>query len=149
MTATRLPLLIACAGALLCGACLPIANTVTDAPAIVGTYRHEDGSPVAGAPLALSVEYGDSTCARAGRRTATDAAGNFAFPAVRHRERFILLLPVDRLFTYTLCGGDAGATALYHGSRLHSVSDSATVTCIRLAVPEPTDGRRTSCRGRP
>lgn len=146
--ASRLPLLIASAGALLCAACLPIVHTVTHAPAIGGSYRHEDGRPVAGAPLAVSVEYGDSTCARPWHRTATDSAGNFAFPAMRHRERFIILLPVDRVFGYTMCGGEAPMTALYGHNYIHKAPDSAAVTCIQLVVPEPTNGRRTSCRGR-
>lgn len=33
-------------------------------------------------------------------------------------------------------------------SYMHFVADSAIVTCIQLAVPEPANGRRTSCRGR-
>jgi hypothetical protein len=150
MAATRrpcLPLVTACAGALLCGACLPIARTVTDSPAIAGTYRHEGGRPVAGAPLALSIAYGDSTCTRARFRTTTDSAGRFAFPAIRHRERIIILLPVDRLFGYTLCGGETATTTIYAPSYMHSAPDSSAVECIHLAVPE-LDGRRTSCRGR-
>jgi hypothetical protein len=145
---SRALLLIASAGALLCAACVPIAHTVTPAPAIAGSYRHEDGTPVAGAPLAVSVEYGDSTCARASLRTATDAAGRFAFPAIRHRERFVILLPVDRVFGYTVCGGEAPMTPLYADNYMHTAPDSAAVTCIQLAVPEPANGRRTSCRGR-
>jgi hypothetical protein len=145
---SRAPLLIASAAALLCAACLPIAHTVTQAPAIAGTYQHEDGSPVAGASLALTVAYNDSTCARASLRTATDSAGRFAFPAIRHRERFIILLPIDRVFGYAVCGGEAPMTPLYDDIYMHTAPDSAAVTCIQLAVPEPTNGRSTSCRGR-
>jgi hypothetical protein len=140
--------LLACAGALLCGACVPIAHTVTKSPAIVGTYRHEDGRPMAGVPMALSIEYNDSTCTRANLRTATDSAGNFAFPAIQHRERIIILLPIDRVFGYAICGGEAPAREFYAANYIHTAPDSFAVTCIHLAVPEPTDGRRTSCRGR-
>jgi hypothetical protein len=142
---SRRPLLTACACALLCGACLPIAHTVTLSPAIEGTYRHEDGTPMAGAPLALSTAYNDSTCANPSHRTTTDTAGRFAFPATRHRQRYILLLPYDALFGYTICGGEPPTTTLYSTSYMHRVPAYAYVTCTRLTVPEPTTRRRTHC----
>lgn len=142
---SRVPLLIACIGALACGACLPIARTVALSPAIEGTYRHEDGTPVAGAPLALSTAYNDSICATPSLRTTTDAGGRFAFPATRERERFIVLLPFDRLLDYTICGGEPTTSTLYRTSYMHRVPASAYVTCMRLSAPEPTTRRRTHC----
>jgi hypothetical protein len=143
---SRLPLLIASAAALLCGACLPIAHTRTVSPAIEGTYRNEDGTPVADAPLALSITFNDSTCASPSLRTTTDAAGRFTFPATRQRDRFILLLPVDRVLEYTICGGEPARSTLYRTSHMHAVPDTTSVTCTRFAVPEP-NGRRTHCIG--
>lgn len=142
---SRRPLLTACACSLLCGACLPIAHTVTLSPAIAGTYRHEDGTPVTGAPLALSTAYNDSTCASPSLRTTTDAAGGFAFPATRHRQRYVLLLPYDAIYEYTICGGEPATSTLHSTSYMHGVPASAYVTCTRLAVPEPTTRRRTHC----
>jgi hypothetical protein len=140
---SRLLLVIACAVALFCGACLPIANTVTLSPAIAGTYRHEDGTPVAGAPLALSTAYNDSTCASPSLRTTTDAAGRFTFPARRHRERFTIVL-FERLLDYTICGGEPATSTLYTASYMHRIPASVSVTCTRFTVPEPS-GRRTHC----
>ncbi len=97
--------------------------------------------------MALSIEYNDSTCTRPNLRTATDSAGNFAFPPIRHRERIIILLPIDRIFGYAMCGGEAPTTELYAANYMHTAPDSFAVTCIHLAVAE-LDGRRTSCRGR-
>lgn len=134
--------------ALLCGACVPIAHTVTVAPAVEGTYRNEDGTPVAGAPLALTRVYADSTCASPSHRTTTDAAGRFAFPQTRKRERFVLLLPVDRLFQFTVCGVGNATGALYSTNYLHAVPDATSVNCIQMETPEPTTGKRTSCTGR-
>lgn len=141
---SRLPFLIAFAGALLCGACLPIAHTRTLSPAIEGTYRHEDGTPVAGAPLALSITFNDSTCASPSLRTTTDAAGRFTFAATRQRQRYVLLLPYDALYSYTICGGEPTTSTLYTVNYLHRVPASAFVTCTQFAVPEPS-GRRAYC----
>lgn len=140
----RLTLVIACAAALLCGACLPIAHTRTVSPAIEGTYRNEDGTPVAGVPLALSITFNDSTCASPSLRTTTDAAGRFTFPATRQRERYVLLLPYDALYAYTICGGEPATSTLYTTNYMHRVPASVFVTCTWLAVPEPS-GRRAYC----
>lgn len=145
---SRLTLTLALGCTLLCGACVPIAHTITVAPAVEGTFRNEDGTPVAGAPLALARVYADSTCASPSHRTTTDATGRFAFPRTRKRERFILLLPVDRLFQYTVCGGGGAVSAMYSANYLHAVPDATSVNCIQMTVPEPTTGRRTSCTGR-
>lgn len=143
----RAPLAAGCLAAVLYAGCVPIPNTVALSPAVTGTLKRDDRTPVAGAPLTLSVEYADSTCASPALRTLTDSAGRFAFPAVTRRERFTAVL-FERLLCYSVCGG-AAAGPMYHACFLHSVPPADTLSCAVSAAETAANERRTWCMHRP
>ncbi|HEX2203161.1 MAG TPA: hypothetical protein VHG91_07675 [Longimicrobium sp.] len=86
--------------------CLPFPRSWTVSPDLEGAYLRADGTPAAGAPVALSTEAADSTCTEPRARATTDASGRFAFAEVRHREAVTILLPIDRIFCYSVCAGE-------------------------------------------
>jgi len=126
--------------------CLPVSHTLTTSPAVVGMYQRLDGSPVAGAPLALSSAGSDSTCSRAALHATTDSVGKFSFPETRRRERFILLLPVDRVFEYTLCGGERLSEFLYAAAFLHfAMPEVDSISCTSLGTPSTGNNPSMAC----
>lgn len=141
----RAPLALGCLAALLHAACVPVPNTVALSPAVAGTLQRDDGVPVAGAPVTLSLEHADSTCASPSLHTLTDSAGRFEFPAVTRRERFTVVL-FERLLCYSVCGG-RGAGAMYTGCFVHSVPAADSLSCT--APPAAGDRGRTACVPRP
>jgi hypothetical protein len=98
-TLLSLPLL---AGAFVSG-CLPIKVTYLESPQVRGSYRDADGTPIAGARVVVSTEYGDPRCYKAAAQTVTADDGTFFLPETKRTERFIILLPFDRLVSYNLC----------------------------------------------
>jgi hypothetical protein len=127
--------------------CLPIPHTVTIAPAIDGRFLDAAGAPVAGVRVALSTESSDSTCASPASTATTDAEGRFRFDAIRHRERYILLIG-DTFYPYTLCAGTddvfrPGFTRLRGvGSSAHESLDcvQSVMAPLRSAPLECVDG---------
>lgn len=132
------------AGIALCAGCVPIPATVALAPAVSGTLRHADGTPIAGQPLALATGYGDSTCARPALHTTSDSAGAFAFPAVRQRERFTVVL-FERMFSYSICGGRRGTDPIYQSNFLHRVPELEHVSCVAAAPVDSVGDPRIRC----
>lgn len=124
----HLPVLLAVA-ALVLGACLPVPHTVTRSPAVTGVYRHGDGTPVAGARMALSTEPNDRTCTEASLWTVTDAAGQFEFPPARQRLPFVVLLPFDAYYCYNVCGGGAPSDPLHHRCFGRYLPKSDSIAC--------------------
>lgn len=141
------PLPLASALALVLAACVPIPQTATLSPALLGTLQREDRTPLAGARLALSVAHEDSTCRKPERFTTVDSAGRFEFPAVTKREGWTPVL-FERLLSYYICVGEAG-DPVYQASYLHSVPAAATLTCVIYDPPFAATERRTLCRSRP
>lgn len=128
-------------------ACVPIPQTARLSPTLVGTLQREDGTPLAGARLALSVAHEDSTCRTPERFTTVDSAGRFEFPAVMKREQWTPVL-FERLLSYYICAGEAG-DPVYQASYLHFVPAADTLSCITYAPPYAPGERLTFCRSRP
>jgi hypothetical protein len=110
--------------------CLPIPITYRDSPAIIGTLRGtSDISPV-GVRVVLSTAHRDSTCTQATSDAETDERGTFRLPSTQHRERFFLLLPIDRGGTYRLCAAtDSSRFLLYSENYLHRPPRNAALDC--------------------
>ena len=151
MTHSGSPRTLLVAFALLAGAagCLPIPLTYTDSPSIVGQLARSDGTPLAGARIALSTAYEDSTCATPAAGTVTDSAGWFRLAATAHREPFIILLPIDRLRCYSVCGESEGALKQAYGTCLINERPPDRVLRCTEWPPEGTrEGTRLSCFAR-
>lgn len=124
--------------------CVPIPRTWTVSPDLEGTYLRADGAPAAGVPVALSTEYSDSTCTEPRARTTTDAAGRFAFEEVKHREAVTILLPIDRIFCYSVCAGQTPASRpSYRDCNFRDDPEPAELDCREVPPGELAE------RGRP
>ena len=116
---------------------LPIPHTETLSAPVSGVLRRSDGTPLPGAIVAMSPEYGDSTCANATLRTTTDSAGTFQLPAFQKRYSVVWLIPnLDRAApSYNLCAGADTLRTAYHG--YGSLGDLAppldSLACIEWA----------------
>jgi hypothetical protein len=117
-------------------------------PTTIGTVQYEDGSPVTGKPLLLSVEYNDSTCTNPASHTMTDAEGRFEFPAVRKRERFTAVL-FERVLDYRICAAPADLGAIYEARFLHGVPPVDSLSCIAVPAAEPGGDQHIRCRPLP
>ena len=117
-------------------ACLPIPQTFDASPPINGHYLDEAGEPLAGVQLALATN-GDSVCAMPALQTVSDSAGAFFFPGTSSRESVTILLPIDRVFGYVLCGRVAGAMRLVFegGTASYERTRALSLTCIESAGP--------------
>jgi hypothetical protein len=140
--------LLASACSLVSTGCVPIPNTMSLSPTTIGTVQQEDGIPVAGKPLLLSVEYNDSTCTRPALHTVTDSEGHFEFPAVRKRERFTAVL-FERTLYYSICAAPADQGSLYEARFLHRVPPVDSLSCITISEAVPGGGQRIQCGPRP
>jgi hypothetical protein len=129
--------------ALVFAACVPIPQTATLAPAIDGSLKRQDGAPLVGERLALSVAYEDSTCLTPALLTNVDSAGGFAFPAVTKRERWTPVL-FDRVLCYSICGGQGG-DPVHQACYLHAVPTAVTLPCVVYDPPTAPAERRTVC----
>ncbi len=91
-----IPVILAAAGALLLGGCLPIPHRDTLSPPMEGAVRF-NGQPVAGA----QVYVGGWECDFNGEPQArTDANGAFRIP---RRDEISYFLAMDRFFAWRLC----------------------------------------------
>lgn len=124
--------------------CVPIPNTRTVSPAVLGIVRRADGTPAAGVPLALSTTHDDVTCTQASLRTATGADGRFEFAKTRRREKWLAVL-FDRILCYNVCGGPAGSDAMYTGCFMRHVPTADSIACAESAAPSSGGAPRTTC----
>ena len=116
-------------------ACLPIPNTHTWAPPVVGVYRYEDGTPLAGVRVALSAPGPDSLCTHADLTTVTDSAGQFQLPALKVRYPFVILLPFDQVApNYQFCLAVADSLRPAFRGWATSTSRPDTLDCVLSSV---------------
>lgn len=136
--------------ALACAAgCIPGAVRATLSPHMMGVYTREDGSPVAGARMLLSTAAGDSTCIRPASSAATDAAGRFEFAAITRREP-LLLIPLDRVNCFYVCGESSGSPlASYRGCVGAETPPSVLIQCVAAYQILDRTQPRFACRARP
>jgi len=129
--------LLGLAVAFAAAACLPIPHTVTLSPGIDGHLTDAGGAPVAGARVVVSTALHDSTCTRPAVTATTAADGSFTLAAVKNREGFVLLLPMDRTFCYTVCtaAGNGALRGGYDACPLHRVPSRLTLDCVQAAEP--------------
>jgi len=125
--------------------CFPVTETIS--PGVDGEYTLSDGTPVAGAHVALSTRSGDLQCADARARTVTDAAGRFSIPAVRRRVLVFILLPLEYVIEYRVCAGREAAfdTTAFEGGDALRVPDRIWLDCVEAAAPEAGGGTRVAC----
>ena len=116
------------------GCFIPVPFNEPGSPVVVGQYRQRDGTPAAGARLAVTHDPHDpATCTDARVLAVTDSAGTFRLPATTVRRRGLLLIPpIERFWnSYGLCLSTAdsalhlGATgAVMLGGSDHAKTDS-------------------------
>ena len=118
-------------GVLLTTACLPIRITYLDSPTLDGSYRTAAGTPIRGAQVLVSARYSDTTCAAPAARAITDSNGAFHLPQTKHTERFLILLPIDRIASYRICvtSHDTLRTA-YRTASLGMAAPSQPLECF-------------------
>lgn len=131
------------------GCPLPIRHSEAVSAPVVGVFYTTDGRPAIARDVAVTVAYGDSTCARAELRTATDSAGRFRLPGVTRRHRVLWIIPnFDPLpASYRLCLGAADTLrTAYHGrGSLGAEAPRDSLTCREWAW----EGRlHVACEGR-
>ena len=133
------------AAALGTAGCFPVTRIV--APRIDGEYTLPDGTPVAGAHVALTTTHDDLRCADARARTVTDAAGRFSIPAVRRREIVFILLPLEYVAEYQVCAGREAAfdTTAFESPFALPAPDRVWLDCVEAAAPESGGGTRVAC----
>jgi hypothetical protein len=140
------------AGAAMLGlaGCLPIPYTVTLSPEIEGLYLRQDGAPVAGARVAVSIASGDSTCAKPRVSATTDASGRFTLPATRRHKAFVWLIPFEEMICYQLCAGkgETFSGVAYDYCRLNGVPESESLLCIESPAPAGREGTEVACESR-
>ena len=131
---------------------LPAGILEPAAPALVGRYLRSDGTPAAGAVIALDIDGVDETCSEAQGRGATDSAGVFHVGATIVRRGWVMIIPpLERFFNhYTLCLGAADSVlhpAYSNMVRIHTPdlwAGSDTVTCQEW---QWADRARVTCAG--
>jgi hypothetical protein len=123
-------------------ACVPIPRTVTLTPSVVGALLRDDGTPIVGERLSLSIDN-DSTCVTPASVTITDAEGNFEFAAIRRREPYTLVL-FDRVFCYNVCGRQG--EALHYDCFMLRVPPTDFVLCVESSDSSVDDVSRVRCR---
>jgi len=79
-------------GVLALSACVPIPRTDRASPRVLGNYRQADGTPIAGATLAVSTGEKGPICSGTLTKTVTDSAGHFEIPATEVHHSFTMLL---------------------------------------------------------
>ena len=130
--------------ALVTVACIPARITYLDSPTLDGTFRAASGAPIAGARVAVSSEYDDTNCRKAKAEVLTDDAGRFRLPETKHVERWLILLPIDRIASYMVCIGHDTLWAVYRSARLgYHAGPSQPLECFEWGEGEKL---RASCR---
>ncbi|MBB6072214.1 hypothetical protein HNQ61_003876 [Longimicrobium terrae] len=144
MPSTIAVVVLACAAG-----CIPGVVTATLSPHMVGVYTQEDGRPVPGARMLLSTAAGDSTCIRPTSSTVTDAAGRFEFAAITRREPLILI-PLDRVYCFYVCGESSGTPLAGHPECVGAETPpSQLIQCVATYQILDRTKPRFACRTRP
>lgn len=137
-------------GALSVSGCwLPVSFTERASPVVIGTYSQRDGTPAAGARVAVTSHSGDATCSRASERGTTDSAGVFRLRATTARRRGLWIVPAIERFgnAYWLCAGatDTSLQRAYGGVVLFAVATPTdSITCLEWSWQGRT---RVTCSG--
>jgi hypothetical protein len=109
-------------------ACLPIAHTVVSTPPVAGDVRLGTGVPAVGKEIVVVPRSTSRDCTTEATRTVTDSAGHFSIPGRTRRQRWVVLLPIEKFGTpFTLCVRDSmnGLTPAYDGMGTLSASGPA------------------------
>ncbi|HSU16117.1 carboxypeptidase-like regulatory domain-containing protein [Longimicrobium sp.] len=119
-------------------ACLPIPHWETGSPRLVGRVTREDGTPVAGARIAVTHHAEDATCARPTGAATTDAGGRFELPRGRRFEPVVLFFG-DWTHGYRVCAGAAPPLGeAYYWNSFASVPRSDSIACVERGGPGRT-----------
>lgn len=91
---------------------IPARHTAQVTPSVIGTLHRSDGSPVAGAPVAVTRDERDVSCREAGARTLTDSIGRFRLPEVSVQKRIFWFTMFESfgMTSYWLCAGASDST---------------------------------------
>ena len=136
-------------GALL-GCPLPIARTEAASAPVIGRLLREDGTPVAGASLAVSTEWDDGGCTSAVTRTRSDRSGRFELPGTEAHYRTTWFVPnLDRVAgSFAVCAGTGDTLQLslaYTGrGSLAPYARPDTLSCV---VWQWAERERVTCAG--
>lgn len=92
---------------------LPIPHMEQVTPAVTGTLRNSDGSPIVGARVAVTHTRKDVACTGRGARGVTDARGQFALPEAKVRSGIVWISLMENFGQtwYWLCAGRDSAAS--------------------------------------
>jgi len=110
----RMVFVIALVSLVVAGCYLPANYTEPASPKLVGVYRRADGTPAAGARLAVTAGQDDSTCAHATARVSTDSAGRFVIDSTVVNRHGLWLLPAIEHFANSFSVCAAPADSIFH-----------------------------------
>lgn len=147
---TRLASIVALITVLGAVGCLPIPHQVALSPPITGQVQRSDGTPVAGARVAVADALQDSTCANIAASTTTDSVGSFQLPATTRRVGVIWLAPHTPLSRFRVCVGTAGTFARVYEQDIWAYPARKrrlprTLQCVEAPMPESQDSTRVTC----
>jgi len=83
-------------------ACLPVPRTTRASPRVLGSYRHADGTPVAGASIAVSTGDKGPVCGGTLTKTVTDSTGHFEIPETQVHHSFTMVVG-EFMALYSIC----------------------------------------------
>lgn len=87
--------------------CIPVHWVQPASPPLYGRFRQADGTPAAGAGVAVSSDYRDPNRARASHRAYVDSTGVFRLSPTTIVQRWVLVIPPVEHFGngYHFCAG--------------------------------------------
>jgi len=102
---------------------LPIPHTELATPKVSGILMRSDGTPMAGAVVAVTNEGHDATCRKFAVRDTTDAQGRFELPTIKEHRRILWLTMMENFgqTRYELCAQPADSLARAQRSARTSV----------------------------
>jgi len=124
-------------------ACLPIPRTDRGSPRVLGNYRRADGTPVAGASLAVSTGEKGPPCSGTLTKTVTDSTGHFELPETQVHHSFTMLVG-DFMVLYDVCAYDGSQWhKLYRGQSHRDPPKEVVLECT-----EPIQANEGTCEVR-
>jgi len=118
---------------------LPIPHTELATPKVSGVLTQSDGTPMAGAVVAVTNEGRDSSCQKFAVRDTTDSKGRFELPTIKEHRRIFWLTMIENFGQtwYELCVQPADSLERAQRSARTSVEthrSGGSVRCLQWAA---------------
>src|SRR5437660_7995061 len=130
----RRPVLALCLFICTAACPLPIGRTESPSAPISGQIFQSDGTPLPRATIAVSTEWGDTSCTKAILRSTTDSMGGFHMPGTQKHYSVTVVIPNLDVMPprYFLCVGiaDTLRQAYVGQGSLYPFAEPDSITCI-------------------